>query len=176
MIEKKQAHKIYWDVRFGKLHLDQAYKNAFPRSKAAKRSCSIMGRRYYNWYEEHCADDIKVAMKDWGLDFAQLAEKERQLLNAKIIKQVTITESYEDEDGKIHQRDMKSLQEFEDNGIQMRATEFMGEILGATKEAAEEIPLLIIHRLGRNAEIRFRRKLNGKSRKKHGEDSQETTK
>ncbi len=136
-----------------------------------------MGRRYYDWYEEHCSDDIKVVMKDWGLDFAQLAESHKELLFAMITKQVTITESYEDGDGNLCHRDIKKLMDFTDNGTRLRALELMANILGATKEAAEEMPLLIIHRLGRSHEIRFRRKLpNRKKRGKHGKNGKETTK
>lgn len=128
-----------------------------------------MGRRYYNWYDEHCADDIKVTMKDWGLDFAQLAESQRELLFAMVTKQVTITEKYKDKDGHICYRDIKKLMDFSDNATRMRALELMSNILGATKEAAEEMPLLIIHRLGRSHEIRFRRKLRKKKRRKKDE-------
>ena len=149
--------------------LCQAYKKAFPKSKATKASCSTQGRVYYNWYEENCADERKAALKDCGLDFALWAEKLKHLLNAKVTKQVTITESFEDADGVIRMRDMKSLKEFEDNGTQVRAEELLGDVIGARKEAAEDVAMLIIYRVGDLT--KFKRKL----RDHNGEDSKEKT-
>ena len=97
-----------------------------------------------------------------------------QLLDAKTLKQITITESHEDDDGVIRYRDMKKVIEVADNPIQMRAVEHASDLLGSTKETGEGVSILIIHRVGRGSRSRFARKLEEEG--KHGKNGKETTK
>ncbi len=156
------------------LNLEQAYRKAFPRNKANKRSCSIQGRRYHNWYVNNCADDLKTTLKDKKLDHAREVGKLDHLLEAKTLKQITVTESFEDKEGVITYRDMKRVIGVNDNPTQMRAEEHLSDLLGSTKEAVEDMAMLIIYRVGPLAESRFKRKLreqknNGKNGKKKTE-------
>ncbi|NGX54386.1 MAG: hypothetical protein K1000chlam4_01112 [Chlamydiae bacterium] len=136
--------------------------------------CSAQGRIYHNWYLNNCADDLKTTLKDKNLHHAREAGRLDHLVEAKTLKQITVTESYEDDDGLTRYRDMKRVIEVEDNQIQMRALEHLSDLLGSTKEAVEDMAMLIIYRVGPLAESRFKRKLreqknNGKNGKKKTE-------
>ena len=118
---------------------------------------------------DNCADDLKATLKDKKLDHAHEVGKLALLLEAKTLKQITVTEIYEDDDGVTRYRDMKKVIEVNDNPIQMRALEHESDLLGSRKEAVEDMAMLIIYRVGDLT--KFKRKL----RDHNGEDSKEKT-
>jgi hypothetical protein len=116
---KDRAAMIYLLVRQGVRYKD-AWKRAWPRTRAAERNWSRLGKRDFEWYRENFEEDAKEMMRVCDLDPFTISTKLSSLMQAK--KSV----------GQLKKGDDVIPIMAPDNGTQARAVALAANIWGMT--------------------------------------------